>query len=172
RIVSDYNEVVVSASAALIRVIGVFRRQSWPLALASAFLYFCGAAAKEVYAPVILILAAMPEGSPRQRLRFAVPHAVAAVAFIVWRGVVIGWSVAPFGFVVPAEKRPLAIVTIPLRAAREFAGSGTAAGWALLVMVLVCAAVAVVRLRGARLLAAAAIVVAVGPLIPVRGGLD
>src|SRR5438105_1056764 len=167
-----YIEGAVFATAAVILFVVAIRRQSWPLALASAFLYFCGAAAKEVYAPVILILAAMPEGSPRQRLRFAVPHAVAAVAFIVWRGVVIGWSVAPFGFVVPAEKRPLAILTIPLRAAREFAGSGTAAGWALLVLVLVCAAVAVVRLRGARLLAAAAIVAAVAPLIPVAGEMN
>src|SRR5437773_884601 len=64
-----YSEGAVFAPAAVILFVVAIRRQSWPLALASAFLLLCGAAAREVYAPVILILAALPEGSPRQRLR-------------------------------------------------------------------------------------------------------
>ncbi|HEV2722080.1 MAG TPA: hypothetical protein VG323_18815 [Thermoanaerobaculia bacterium] len=162
-----YVEGAVLATASMILFVLAVRRQSWPLALGSAILYFCATSAKEVYGPFLLILLVMPEGSWRLRARLAIPHAIAAVAFAIWRGQVIGWSVAQFGFVVPSRERPRVISTILPRAVREFAGSGSAAGWALLVAVLLCAAIVIVRLRDARLTALAAIVALVAPLVPV-----
>ena len=162
-----YIEGAVLATGSVILFVLAVRRQSWPLALGSAVLYLCATAAKEVYGPFLLVLLVMPEGSWRLRMRLAVPHAVAAAAFALWRGLVIGWSVAQFGFVVPARERPRVISTILPRAVGEFAGSGSAAGWALLVVVLLCAVIVVVRLRDARLTALAAIVALIAPLVPV-----
>src|SRR4029079_14515689 len=64
-------------AAAILFVLAVRRPQtgarSAPLPIASAFLYLCAAAAKEVYAPLILILLVMPEGEWRGRIRLLIP---------------------------------------------------------------------------------------------------
>jgi hypothetical protein len=164
-----YVEGALFATVAVILFVMALRRSSWSLALVSALLYFCASAAKEVYAPLILILIAIPEGSIKQRLRFAIPHAVAALAIAVWRVLVIGRSVAPFGFLPPPGKRAVAILTIPVRAIRQFAGTGTAPGWMLLALVIVCAVIVAIRIRGARLVAACGLIAVVAPLLPVAG---
>ena len=163
-------------AAAILFVLAVRRAQTGarcaPLPIASAFLYLCAAAAKEVYAPLILILLVMPEGEWRQRIRLLIPHAVAAAIFGVWRIAVVGMSVKPFGFVEPPSRRPISIATVPFRAIRQFANSGSAAGWAMLVAVLLCALVVVARMPRARIVAVAAIVAVVAPLIPVSGEMN
>lgn len=165
-----YIEGAVFALASVILFVAAVRRANgWLLTIASALLYLCASAAKEVYVPLILILLVMPEGMPRQRIRLLIPHAVAAAIFAVWRIAVVGTSVEPFGFVAPPARRPLLVMTVPFRAVRQFAGSGGAAGWTLLVAVLLCVLVVLVRVPGARLVAALALVAVVAPLIPVAG---
>jgi len=163
---------VFALAAAILFVLAVRRANGWLLTAASAILYLCAAAAKEVYAPLILILLVMPEGTWRRRIRLLIPHAVAAVIFGIWRIAVVGTSVKPFGFVEPPSRRPISIATVPFRAIRQFASSGSAAGWALLVAVLLCALIVVVRMPRARIVAVAAIVAVVGPLIPVSGEMN
>src|SRR5207253_7723478 len=144
--VRHFIEGAVFATAAVIAFVLALRRDSWCLAITSALLYFCGSAAKEVYAPLILILFAIPEKSAVQRFRFLLTHAIAAVVFVVWRILVIGSSVAPFGILPPPGKRVIAVITIPFRAIRQFADSGSAAGWCLVAMVIICAGVVLVRI--------------------------
>jgi hypothetical protein len=163
---------VFAIAAAILFVLAVRRANGWLLALASAILYLCAAAAKEVYAPLILILLVMPEGTWRRRIRLLIPHAVAAAIFGAWRIAVVGMSVKPFGFVEPPSRRPISILTVPFRAIRQFASSGSAAGWAMLVAVLLCAAIVIVRMPRARIVAVAAVVAIVAPLIPVSGEMN
>src|ERR1043165_3686334 len=163
---------VFALAAAILFVLAVRRDNGWPLTAASALLYLSAAAAKEVYAPLILVLLVMPEGTWRQRIRLLIPHAVAAAIFGIWRIAVVGTSVKPFGFVELPSRRPISIATVPFRAIRQFASSGSAAGWAMLVAVLLCALIVIVRMPRARILAVAAIVAVVAPLIPVAGEMN
>ncbi|HKS22669.1 MAG TPA: hypothetical protein VJZ76_07720 [Thermoanaerobaculia bacterium] len=163
---------VFALAAAILFVLAVRRANGWLLTAASALLYLSAAAAKEVYAPLILVLLVVPEGTWRQRIRLLIPHAVAAAIFGIWRIAVVGTSVKPFGFVEPPSRRPISIATVPFRAIRQFANSGSAAGWAMLVAVLLCALIVVVRMPRARIVAAAAIVAVVAPLIPVSGEMN
>jgi hypothetical protein len=164
-----YVEGAVFATSSVILYVLAVRRVSWLLALSSALLYLCAAAAKEVYAPLILILIVIPEGSLRARTRLAIPHAIAAIVYAIWRTWTIGTSVGSFGLLPAEGTRTVAILTIPLRVARELAGSGSIAGWIVFIAVVVCVAAVVLKLRGARLVALAGAIAVIAPLIPVAG---
>jgi len=167
-----YIEGAVFAIAAVILFVFAIRRGSWPLAILSAFLYLCASSAKEVYVPLPVLFAVIPEGAIRQRARLALPHVVAAVVYTIWRLLVVGFGLGPFGFVFPPGRSAELIVTLPFRAVREFAGSGSAAGWALLVAVVGCAAIVLIRIRSSRLVALMGIAAALLPIIPVAGDMQ
>lgn len=167
-----YIEGAVLAIAAVIAFVLALWRRSWRLALLSAVFYFGAMAAKEVYAPLLLLLLVMPETTLRERLRLATPHLAAALTFAIWRGLMVGWSLGAYGFLAPPGKRALTIASLPLRIARELAGFGSAAGWTLFAMIVACAAIVVVRRRGARLPALAVIVAVVAPLVPVAAEMN
>src|SRR5947209_3817374 len=80
-----YVEGTLFAVVSTIFYVLAIRRASWPLAITSAFFYFCASAEKEVYTPLIVILVVLPERSLALRLRFAIAHAIAALSFALWR---------------------------------------------------------------------------------------
>jgi hypothetical protein len=164
-----YIEGAAFAVAAVTLFVLAVRHASWRLAIASALLYFLAASAKEVYVPMLALLPVIPEGALWRRLRLTTPHLVAAAAYTIWRLMVVGFGLGPFGFVVPRGRMLQLILGLPFRATREFAGSGSTAGWALLTAVVVSAAIVVIRLPSARLVALVGLAVALLPIVPVAG---
>jgi hypothetical protein len=160
------------AIAAAITFVIAVHRQSWLLSVASAGLYFLAVGGKEVYAPMPLLLAVIPEATVQRRLKLLVPHGVAGFAYALWRVVVLGPGVGPYGFVVRPHNRLQMLATLPFRAVRHFAGSGSAAGIVLMALVVACAALVAVRVRASRLPIVTAIVVALVPILPVATQLN
>jgi hypothetical protein len=167
-----YVEGALFAIAAAMTFVVAVRRHSLMLSVASACLYFLAVGGKEVYAPLPLLLAVIPEATLRQRLKLLVPHAVAGFAYALWRVVVLGPDVGPYGFVVRPHNRLSMLATLPFRAVRHFAGSGSVAGFVLLALVVACAAIVAVRVRASRLPIVTAIVVALVPILPVATQLN
>ncbi len=157
----------VLAMIATILFVRALREGSTAMAIASAIVYFIAAGTKEIYVPLPALLLVIPEGTWRQRIRMLVPHAVAGMLAAVWRVSIIGMNVGAYGFVVRPEERFGRMVTLPLRAVREFAGSQSAFAIALTVVVVACAALLFVRVRAARLPLTVAIAVALIPILPV-----
>lgn len=72
-------------------------RYKWALLSVSAVLYLAASLAKEIYAPLPMVLIFLASGSAVDRLRDISPYAIAALIFIVWRGVMLGEWVGGYG---------------------------------------------------------------------------
>jgi hypothetical protein len=167
-----YVEGAFFAIAAAMTYVIALRRQSWMLSVVSACLYFLAVGGKEIYAPLPLLLAVIPEGTVRRRLTSLIPHAIAASTYAIWRIVVLGPGFGPYGFVVRPHNRLWMLATLPFRAVRHFAGSGSVAGFVLLALVVGCATIVAVRVCAARLPIVTAIGVALVPILPVATQLN
>jgi hypothetical protein len=147
-------------------VLGI-RRNRIGLSVASAFLYLLAAAAKEVYVPLPLLLAAIPEGTSRDRFRHLVPSAAALFVYATWRIAMLGPQLTGYGFAVPPKQWPILIATLPLRAIRRIGGSDPWAAAAFLILLAVALILAVVKARRAWLIILIGTLVTLLPIVPV-----
>lgn len=84
------------ASGLLFTVIALYayvravREQRGSLTLIGTLFYLLAVACKETYVPLIAILPFLPVGTLKDRLRFALPFSLVALAYIFWRLHVLG----------------------------------------------------------------------------------
>lgn len=138
----------------------------WAYAIASALLYLLALLAKEIAAPLLVVLLLLPDGSLRTRVRCAIPHAVAAIVYAIWRWSALGTLLGGYGWEVErSDIAPLLALT-PIRTFAAFLGPQKLAGAALLA---VTGAVIVIASRSRRygLAALAALALSIAPFLPV-----
>ena len=121
----------------------------------SAVLYFVAILAKEIAVPLPGLLFLL---APERKVRRVIPHAIALVVYTTWRLLVIGLPVAGYGW-----------TTEPRDLARVPWGFFTLFGTVSTVLVIVVAIVGAtaLRTRRAMLIAAAGLVLAIAPILPV-----
>ncbi|HEY2738613.1 MAG TPA: hypothetical protein VGK45_09415, partial [Thermoanaerobaculia bacterium] len=166
--VRHYIEVIPLAALAVGLWVLAFRhpRHGVGLSIASAFCWLLAALEKEIAVPLVLFLPLIPEGSPRDRLRRAIPHAAALLSYLAVRLYLLG-ARQPYGFVVkPGDWTGLALA-LPLKIAAELRGAPSPASWALL-LVLLCGLLLVAsRSREHALRVGAGLALALLPVLPV-----
>jgi hypothetical protein len=160
-----YFLAISFCALAVIAYAAALRRPSIAMDAVSVLCYFLAMLAKEVAIPLPLLLVALPLRDVRTRVRFAIGHGAAAIAYFLWRRAVLGTFLGAYGWQIDAHEWPRLLVLLPLRIMERAAGAGLAVG--LLVVVLMTLTIAfAIRSRRAFLLLIAAIVVAGAPLIP------
>jgi hypothetical protein len=152
-----YIEGLLLASVATILIVTGIRRNTIGLSAAGAVAYFAAMSAKEVYVPLIAILALLPERTLRERVRHLSPAALSVVIYFCWRLAMLGPRFTAYGWTVSARD----IVTLPFRALWEMAGP------ALVVFVVAALAAVLVRSGRARWIAGAGAAAALLPIVPV-----
>lgn len=85
-----YIEGMVFCLAALICFVQHLRHRKTLFIVASAGLYLAAVTAKEVYVPLVVLLAFIPESSFINRLKALFPHLAIAAAYTLWRGYMLG----------------------------------------------------------------------------------
>lgn len=144
------------------------RRTSW----VSAAAYFVAICAKEVFLPLPLLLAVIPEGTARDRLRALRGHVMAGALYAIWRIEAVGLDLGSYGVLGEPGERWQLKLALPWKVVRELAGSGSVAGWALVVAVAACAVVAFVTRPRARWPIAVAFVFSFLPLLPLAAAIE
>lgn len=161
-----YIEGLMLAIAAAGLFILSLRRESAALSIAAAGMYLAAMAAKEVYVPLIAVLATIPERSIRDRIRHLIPFAVALSVYVAWRTLLLGLKFTGYGWAVAPEQRWQVIGTLPWRAAVKLSGSEPLSRVALLMLIAV-ALILLLRVQKARPIALVAVLAALVPIIPV-----
>ncbi len=142
-------------------------RSSAVLPWISAGLYFTAMLAKEIAVPLVFLLPLLPEGSLRERLRRAVPHALALVLYLAYRVWMLGTLTGGYGWIVDPSDLPRLALMLPFKTGVDLLGTPSAANWALLVCLLAGLLAAALQGRRAALLAVVAILLALLPILPV-----
>jgi hypothetical protein len=166
--VRHYPESTVLALAAAGTWVLAVRRRSGSGALSalSALLYLGACAAKEIAVPLPFLLALLPEGDRRRRLRLLIPHGVALALYAGYRAWMLGTPLGGYGFATTPADWPRLALALPWKAARELAAGG-GWGWAMLAVALLPLLWLVLRGRRAALLLAVGAALALGPVLPV-----
>jgi hypothetical protein len=133
--------------------------------LLSALLYFVAMLGKETVVPIAILLPFLPERDPRQRVRFAVPHFVTLAAYLALRRAVIGTIAGGYGWAILPEEWMGILLSLPMKIAIAMGG------WYVVPLVVIGALLAL-RNRRALALFVVAMVLAVGPMVPVSKGMQ
>lgn len=136
------------------------------LAVFSALLYLLALLAKEIAAPILLILLLLPESSLRTRVRYAIPHAIAAVVYAFWRYAALGTLLGGYGWEIERRDILPLIGLTPVRTFADFMGPQRIAG-ALLLIVMAAVILFAARSRRFLLAAVAALALSIAPFLPV-----
>jgi len=162
-----YVEGAVFALASVLTyVIGV-RGRRMSVSIVSALLFLAAALCKEIYAPLIAVLALIPEGTLRERFRALVPQAVAAAAYAGLRIFMIGLGMEAYGWAVDPAKRKMLIATLPLRAFAQLGGEQGGLALALPLTLFACIVIVALRFPRAIPLMIVGLAAALLPIIPV-----
>lgn len=141
----------------------------------SAFLYFFALLAKEIMAPLPLLLWFLPRasaeegrpgeapGAPQKRILF---HVLALAAYLVWRRVVIGAFLGAYSWVIELHEWPRLLVLLPWKVIKAASGKHLTLGLVLITLMAIVIAMAM-RNRRAVVLLIVALAVAFGPILPV-----
>jgi len=176
--VRHYIEVIVFAALAVVAWAGAVRRAPgagvWGLAVLSAVLYFAACMAKEIAAPLAVLLPLLP--APRggralrlaERARLALPHAVALILYLGIRVAVLGDPFRGYGFVVTPSGLARLGLELPGKIAVETAGGRLSAAAVLFGAALVAGLLSLLLPPGrGAVLAGLALVLAALPVLPV-----
>jgi hypothetical protein len=163
-LVRHYVEGLILAAASVWLFVAGLRDRRALLAVISAACYFAASLEKEVYVPVIALLAALPERDRRSRFRALVPHAIALAAYLAWRLAEVGSLTAAQGWTIRAADLPSLLLRLPERIGASLAGSGWPAAALLSAGLAVGLGAAVVRRRGAALLLGWSLLLAAAPV--------
>lgn len=103
-----------------------------PWALLSAVVYFAAMTAKEIYVPVIFLLALLPESDFKNRRKMLAPHAVALAAYLAWRLAMLGTLGGGYGWAIEPAQVPRILAALPFKICETFLGHDS------LVAILAC----------------------------------
>ena len=99
-----YFLAIAFCALAVIAYAAALRRPSIELDVISILCYFLAMLAKEVAIPLPLLLIALPLRDARTRIRFAIGHGLAAIAYFLWRHAILGTFLGDYGWQIdPAE---------------------------------------------------------------------
>jgi hypothetical protein len=166
--VRHYVEVIPLAALAVGLWVLAFRRPRggvW-LSGASALCWFLAALDKEIAVPLVLFLPLIPEGTLRERLRRAVPHAALLLAYIAIRVYFLG-TPQPYGFEVKPGDWPGLALALPFKVVAEMRGVPSPASWALLTVLLCGLLFVAAQSWGNAVRTGAGLAFAVAPVLPV-----
>ncbi|MEM7019035.1 MAG: hypothetical protein AAF512_17045, partial [Pseudomonadota bacterium] len=93
-----YIEGLGLAAAALFCYIQAIRRNNLVWACVGSLPYLLAAIAKELYVPLVVILAFLPLGNFWTRCRMVIPYGIAAGIYVVWRLYMLGIGQATSGY--------------------------------------------------------------------------
>lgn len=170
-----YIEGALFAMVATIAFVMAMRGQGTGQARVSVLhgiAYFAAACAKEIFLPLPLLLAVIPERTLRERWRVLRWDAIPMAVYAAWRIAAVGFDVGSYGVLGNPGERWRNVAKLPWTIVRELAGSGGAAGWAAVAVVAACAIFVFVRRRAARWPVAAAFVLSFLPLIPLAAAIE
>ncbi|HSY51622.1 MAG TPA: hypothetical protein VLC46_22660 [Thermoanaerobaculia bacterium] len=167
-----YIEGAVFALASVLLFVRGLRGDRYSLAIASAVLFLAAMFCKEIYVPLIAILVAIPESTPRQRIRLLIPHAVAAALYGVARIAMVGIGVGSYGWAVETEKRSAVLATLPLRAFAQLIGERRGIAAVLPAAIVICILIVAIRFRRSVPLMLIGLASALLPIIPVAAQLQ
>jgi hypothetical protein len=154
------------AGAEPVANLGAPAAAAWALTGLSAVLYLAACLAKEIAVPLPALLALLPAGRPRSRLRLLVPHGAGLVLYLGYRIWMLGTPLGGYGWVVTAGEWPGLALRLPARLAREVAGPGPW-GWAVLAGLAAGVLLHAARGRRAAALLGVGVLAAVLPILPV-----
>jgi hypothetical protein len=155
-----YFVAIVFGAVAVNVYITALRRDRFSLAVLSALLYVFAMLAKETVVPLAVLLVVLPDRTWRTRGRFAIPHAVALIGYFALRRAVIGTFAGGYGWAVLPSEWPHLIALLPFHLV-------LAMGGVALVSLIAIGALPALRNRQAIVLFVVAMVLAVGPIVPV-----
>ncbi|HEX3525852.1 MAG TPA: hypothetical protein VH988_02190 [Thermoanaerobaculia bacterium] len=169
--VRHYVEVIPLAALAVGLWVLAFRQPQWSqrgvwLSAASALCWFLAALEKETAVPLVFFLPLIPEGTVRERLRRAVPHAAALLAYVAIRLYFLG-TPQPYGFEVKPGDWPGLALALPLKVAAVMRGMPSPASWALLIVLLCGLLFVAAQSWGNALRVGAGLAFALAPVLPV-----
>jgi hypothetical protein len=167
--VRHYPEsVLLAVLSAWLFVVGTRRAGAgaWIPAVLSGCLYFAACLAKEIAVPLPAVLALLPAGTPRLRLRRLAPHAGALALYAGYRIWMLGTPLGGYGWSVRPGEWPGLALGLPARLARELAGPGPW-GWAVLAGLVGGVVFLAVRSRRSAGLLGVGILAALLPVLPV-----
>lgn len=159
-----YLEAFLLGVLSIVAFVTAARRGSNPLVVLSALLYFAAMLAKEIAIPLPLVLLFLPERSIGARARHLVFHAVAAIAYFLWRYAAIGTVLGGTGWTIRPGEVPVLLATLPWKLLREWTGDSLGSGLVAVALLSIGVAAAL-RSRRAIALAAVSLALAVAPLI-------
>ena len=143
-----YVEGLLLAMAAAIAYVVAARRDHAGLGVLAAVLALAAMLGKEIFVPLPLVLALLPE--PRRR-RPLVPQGMALAIYALWRMLMLGPHLLQgYGWTVRGAEWLRVVATLPLRVLQTIAASSIA-GWIVTALLLALLAFALVRNRAARL---------------------
>jgi len=163
---THYFQAIALACVAVVLYVRALRANRYGPAVASAAFYLLSMFAKETVVPLVVLLIALPERDVRTRARYAAGHAVALLAYLVARRAVIGTLLGGYGWAVERGEWPSLILSLPRKLILGMAGRGVVAG-AILLALLAIGVAASLRTRRAIVLFVVALLLAVGPVVPV-----
>lgn len=140
-------------------------RAAAAFAVLSALLYAAASAAKEIAVPLPGLLAVLPLGNARRRLLLLVPHAGVAALYVGYRVWMLGTPLGGYGWAVLPGEWPALLAGLPRAIGRELAGH-SAWGWTALAALAAIGWVFALRTRRRAAFLAAAVVLAVLPILP------
>jgi hypothetical protein len=141
--------------------------QSAALSIVSALLALAAMLAKEIAVPLPLFLPLLPEGTLRQRLRLAVPHAIALAVYLAYRIYMLGTLGGGYGFVAGLADLPRLAFELPGKMAAQLEGEPSFASRAMLAALLAGSVMVLLRGRGARVRLGFGALAALLPILPV-----
>ena len=114
------------------------RRNDWRLVALSALAYLIAMLAKEVYVPLVALLAVLPEGRGRRRIAWLCRAHLAALAiYVAWRWTSTGTLVGGYGWTVTLREMPGLLARLPVRIGRSWLGGQPVWGALLLAAIVV-----------------------------------
>ena len=168
-ITRHYLEGLILALAATATWTVAVRRSASPVAwsVVSALSYAGAMLAKEVFVPLPLVLLSLPEGGWRRRLRSLAPHAIAFIAYLLYRRWLLEEWFGGYGWALDSAPAVEAVLRLPLALVELVARPAGVAGWTLAAVTGVLVAGLAWRQRRLRPAVLAAVVAVLGPLAPV-----
>jgi hypothetical protein len=137
-LVRHYTEGLVAALACLGLFTVALRRNDRRLVALSALAYLIAMLAKEVYVPLIVLLAVMPEGAGRRRIAWLCrAHLPALAIYVAWRWTSTGTLVGGYGWTMTLREIPGLLARLPVLIGRSWLGGRTAWGALLLAAIAV-----------------------------------
>ena len=137
--VIHYPQAILLGALSAIAFVRALRRDRYGWSIVSAALCFAAILAKEIAVPLPFALLLLPDRDLRTRVRFAVPHFAALIAYFAWRWWAIGTPLGGYGWAVSIADLPALLASLPWKIVQAWAGARLEVGLVLIGLVVLIA---------------------------------